>query len=429
MYKQVKEKNLSMEIQRIQALLEKYKNDQLNEKELEELSNGLSKLNEQEKEDLTTTYAPLWEKAKAGELPSTTNEPDWQQLLHTVVNAATTEPTSRVVPLYKRVWLRYAAVFILIAAGAYVWLQQKPTTPATQPTKVSYTPPALIRPGGNKATLTLSNGTSITLDSATEGSLAMQGATQVMKQQDGAIIYKGTATTNGETIYNTISIPKGGQYQLTLSDGTKVWLNSLTSLHYPVSFNGKNRTVTLEGEAYFEVAKDKTKPFLVLYKNMKVEVLGTHFNIMAYEDEATKTTLLEGSVKVGSRQWAVGSGEKAKGKGQKAKVEYEVILKPGEQAILSQSSQTSLPIPVQTVDAEQAIAWKNGFFHFDKADMPTVLREVARWFDLDIVYKGSVSPDLFSGKIQRNLPLQSILNYFKDSNLNFEIQGRTLIVL
>ncbi|OQP38666.1 hypothetical protein A4H97_18270 [Niastella yeongjuensis] len=423
-----------MEIQRIQALLEKYKNDQLNEKELEELSNGLSQLNEQEKEDLTTTYAPLWEKAKAGELPASHKEPDWQQLLHAVVNTETTKPPARVIPLYKQTWLRYAAVFVLAAAGAYVWLQQKSVTPAAQSTPISYTPPASIHPGGNKATLTLSNGTSITLDSATDGSLAMQGTTQVMKQQNGAIIYKGNAASNSETIYNTITIPKGGQYQLTLSDGTKVWLNSLTSLHYPVSFNGKTRTVTLEGEAYFEVAKDKTKPFQVLYKNMQVEVLGTHFNIMAYDDEATKTTLLEGSVKVGRQpSYAKASAGEAEGR------EQSIVLKPGEQAIVAASPLTTHHSPLTThyspltieqlPDAEQTIAWKNGYFHFDKADMPTVLREVARWFDLDIVYKGTVSQDLFSGKMQRNLPLQTILNYFKDSNLNFEIQGHTLIVL
>lgn len=404
-----------MEIQQIQALLEKYTTDQLSEKELEELSNGLSQLSEKEQEELFKMYAPLWEQAKAGTLPATTAEPNWQQLLDVAVSSDYTT-TSRVIPFYKRAWLRYAAVFVLIPAGGYLWLTSKPVTKQKQPAPLSYQQPVQIKPGSNKATLTLSNGNSITLDSAINGSLVMQGSTQVMKLQDGSIIYKNGTGENSETLYNTISIPKGGQYQLTLADGTKVWLNASSSLHYPVAFNKKNRTVNLEGEAYFEVAKDRSRPFQVYYKNMKVEVLGTHFNIMAYDDEqATKTTLLEGSVKISATgsQPAIGNRQSA-------------ILKPGEQAVATANASLTIH---HSPDVEEAIAWKNGFFHFDKADMPTVLRQVARWFDLEIVYKGPVSQDLFSGKIERNLPLQSILNLFRQSNLKFELKGRTLIIL
>lgn len=406
-----------MEIQQIQALLEKYTTDQLSEKELEELSNGLSQLSEKEQEELFKMYAPLWQQAKAGTLPATTAEPNWQQLLNVAVSSGNTATTSRVIPLYKRAWLRYAAVFVLIAAGGYLWLTSKPVTKQKQQAPIAYQQPVQIKPGGNKATLTLSNGNNITLDSAINGSLVMQGSTQVMKLQDGSIIYKNGAGENSETLYNTISIPKGGQYQLTLADGTKVWLNASSSLHYPVAFNKKNRTVNLEGEAYFEVAKDRSRPFQVFYKNMKVEVLGTHFNIMAYEDEqATKTTLLEGSVKISAITERSGQAGRAQ----------SAILKPGEQAVATANA----PLTIHhSSDVEEAVAWKNGFFHFDKADMPTVLRQVARWFNLEIVYKGPVSQDLFSGKIERNLPLQSILNLFKQSNLNFELKGRTLIIL
>lgn len=399
-----------MDIQRIQALLEKYASDELGEKELEELSTGLAHLNEKEREDLIAMYAPVWEKAKAGELPVADKEQDWQQMLNVVVHSDSEAQKTPVVPLYKRPWLRYAAVFALIAAGAYFWLQQRPTAAVTPKATVrNEQQPVQIQPGGNKATLTLSNGNNISLDSATNGSLAMQGTMQVMKLQDGSIVYKGAPAKNGETLYNTISIPKGGQYQLTLSDGTKVWLNALTSLHYPVSFNGNERVVTLEGEAYFEVAHDKSKPFQVMYKNMKVEVLGTHFNVMAYEDEATiQTTVLEGKVRV------------QEGNSQ------QKILTPGKQAQLNRHTKE---IQLKEVPAEATVAWKNGYFHFDQADMQAVLRQLARWYDLEIVYKGRVSEDLFSGKIERGLPLQSILSLLKQSNMAFEIKGRRLVIL
>ena len=398
-----------MEVQRIQALLEKYTSGQLSEQEQEELSDRLASLDEQEKETLFNLYAPLWEKVKNGQLPSPHRDRDWQQMLDMVMHSEEAEPEQPVVPFYKKPWIRYAAVFLLIAGGTYIWMQQRPAiAPAKQIEQVTYQP-APIQPGGHKARLTLSNGNTIVLDSAANGSLAMQGNTQVMKLDNGSILYKAGTTPHDEMLYNTISIPKGGQYQLTLPDGTSVWLNALSSLYYPVSFTGNKREVALEGEAYFEVAKDRSRPFRVTYKNTQIEVLGTHFNVMAYEDEAAiQTTVLEGAVRVqqeGSRQQ---------------------VLTPGKQARINRRTHE---VMINKVEAGMFVAWKEGFFHFDKADMATVLRQLARWYDLEISFKGDLPKDLFSGKIERSLPLQSILHLLKQSNLHFEIKDRTLTVL
>jgi len=334
-------------------------------------------------------------------------------------------------------WMRYAALvagLFLVSATGYFLLHKKSTGPVTPLTNKS---PCIqdIAPGTQKAVLTLADGSSIILDSAVNGPLTHQGNSVVNKKKDGELEYKSAipdksgqaGNRQSATTFNTLSTPRGGQYQLVLSDGSKVWLNAASSITYPTAFTGNERKVQITGEAYFEVTHNSKMPFVVEKGSMTVEVLGTHFNINAYEDEsAIQTTLLQGSVKVGSRQWAAGSGEKAEGRGQRVeKKEQSIILKPGEQTSLSQTSQLSQPIPVQT---DEVMAWKNGLFQFHNAGLAAVLRQISRWYDVDIRYAGEMPVREFEGKIQRNLTLLQVLKILEKNQVHLTLEGKTIIV-
>jgi transmembrane sensor len=347
----------------------------------------------------------------------------------------------RVIPIWrtKRTWWVAAGTMMLMATAGYFLFTHKGPVPVIVHTPKPETRP--VTPGGNKALLTLGDGSVIVLDSAANGALSQQGKTIVLKKQDGKLIYQSQRNGNQEAVaWNTISTPRGGQYQVVLPDGTNVWLNAVSSLRFPAGFTGKQREVELTGEAYFEVksltapagGENEKMPFVVKIttpngKGAEIKVLGTHFNINAYDDEpAIKTTLLEGSVKVASRQWAVGSGEKAEGRGQKAEKEQSVILKPGEQVSLSHTSQLSQPIPVQT---EEAVAWKDGRFVFNEAGVETVMREIARWYDVEIEYAGKVPTEKFEGEIPRNSNIQEVFKILELSNVHCKIEGRKITVM
>jgi transmembrane sensor len=277
------------------------------------------------------------------------------------------------------------------------------------------------------------------LDNAANGKLAQEGATNVMKSKDGMISYSLPTGREGRgeaaITWNTLATPRGGQYQLVLPDGSKVWLNAAASIKFPTAFAGNERRVEITGEVYFEVSKDPIKPFIVNIQEGngssrgQVEVLGTHFNINAYDDEeAIKTTLLEGKVKVDSRQWAVGSEEKAEGSRQRAEgKEQSVILKPGEQVSLSHSSQLSHPIPVQT---DEVLAWKNGLFHFENVDIKTVMRQLSRWYDIEVEYKGAIKTEPLFIEVPRNTTLLEVLKVLETTaGLQLRLEGKKVTVL
>ena len=273
-----------------------------------------------------------------------------------------------------------------------------------------------LLPGSNKATLTLANGSKIDLDDSKNGTIANQADIIVAKSRSGQIEYNNagnTAATNQAfqsnlSAFNTIVTPRGGQYAVVLSDGTKVWLNAASSLKYPVAFTGNERNVELTGEAYFEVAKDATKPFFVKSNSQTVEVLGTHFNINSYADEkATKTTLLEGSVKVSNLANA-----------------SVIKLKPGQQAV-NGAGQMHI---IYNADIDEAMAWKNGKFLFNDTELQTIMRQLSRWYDVDVEYKGTITERHYRGKISRNVPVSQIFEILKTSGLNFTINGRKIIV-
>ncbi|SMC87343.1 FecR family protein [Pedobacter nyackensis] len=305
-------------------------------------------------------------------------------------------------------YMSAAAVLIIVGVAAYLFLNKSDRKEQSLAAK--------IVPGTNTATLTLGDGRKINLSDAENGALVEQTGIQITKSADGQLLYKVEGTEEGvdqsKISYNTVETPKGGQYQIILPDGTKVWLNAASSLKFPLSFaSSVDRKVELNGEAYFEVRKDKSHPFKVINEGQEVEVLGTHFNINGYKDEgAIKTTLLEGSVKVSST-YGVNS--------------EEVIIRSGEQAVL-----TKRGIEVVKKDIEQVVDWKNGDFIFQQESLKDVMSKIGRWYNVKVVYDQDVNQKLtFSGQMSRSNSIFEILKSLESTDeIKFEIKESTIKV-
>ena len=305
-------------------------------------------------------------------------------------------------PVHRLFWKRWAvaaSIILIVGAGSYFLFFNKTDK---KDAIVKTTEPAkdVEAPKGTKAMITLANGKKVLLDSLTSGTLAIQGNVNLKKTVDGQIIYNGSST---EVEFNTLFNPKGSNVvPLTLSDGTKVWLNSESSIHYPIAFVGNERKVEITGEAYFEVAKNAGMPFRVkINESAAVEVLGTHFNINAYQDEATiNTTLLEGSIRVTADK----------------KVQ---LLSPGQQA---QANANAIRL-VKDADVAQAVAWKDGLFAFTDADLPTVMRQLARWYNVEVKYEGTIPEKEFNGKIGKTLTLNQVLRVLMKTGINYRIEN------
>ncbi|NML36901.1 FecR family protein [Chitinophaga sp. G-6-1-13] len=314
-----------------------------------------------------------------------------------------------VVSLARRRWMYPAAAAVILAVvlvTAAFWRSRGPQPPlADHPAA----PVHEVMPGGNKAMLTLADGSTITLDSAGNGALAQQGNVQVVQVNNGQLAYQASGShAAGAVQYNTLAIPRGGQFRVTLPDGTNVWINAASTLRYPTAFSGTDRTVELTGEAYFEVAKMPEKPFHVKVRNMDVQVLGTHFNVMAYTEETSvQTTLLEGAVKVHTAG-------------------AETALRPGQQLRMEQTGQLSV---VNHADLDEIIAWKNGYFQFNHEKLPGVMRQIARWYDVDIAYEGNIPDREFGGKISRNSSIEEVLRILELSKIHFRIEKKKIIVI
>ncbi|PWS30506.1 FecR family protein [Pedobacter paludis] len=322
-------------------------------------------------------------------------------------NRLKTETPVRI-KIFNQPWFKYvsaACIIITLSIGLYFLVATKSRTSLSTNNLAKD-----IQPGGNKAVLTLSNGTQVVLDSASNGKLAQQGNGEINKLNDGHIAYNNLNDANKEVVFNSLSTPKGGQYQLSLPDGTQVWLNSASSIKYPTSFKGKDRVVEITGEAYFEVAKNKAMPFKVIVSHSVIEVLGTHFNVNAYSDEAsTKTTLLEGHVKVEELQ-----------------SHQFKLIKPGEQVQLLKNGLSMLV--KSNVDVDQIMAWKIGFFEFSNTDLPTIMRQIGRWYNIDVEFKGAIGSEEFGGRISKNLPLSKVLKLLETNGIKFRLEEKRLIV-
>ncbi len=300
-----------------------------------------------------------------------------------------------------------ACVIGLLALSAFLWVSRDAKKEIPQAISNNKAVKNDVPAGRNKAILKLADGSTIVLDDAQKGALPPQGNTKVFKYE-GKIAYEPGHAASKRILFNTISTPRGGQYQIILADGTSVWLNAASSLHFPTSFEGKERRVEVTGEAYFEVARNETVPFAVSITGAEIRVLGTHFNVMAYADEAIrKTTLLEGSVKF-------------------IKDELQTILKPGQQSQLAKSGQIKV---VRNIDIEEVMAWKNGYFYFEKANIETVMRQLARWYNVDVVYRNKKTSDLFHVDIQRDTKLSEVLKALQLAcGVQLKIEGQKVIV-
>lgn len=316
-------------------------------------------------------------------------------------------PIHHIRPARGYAWVIAAAsILLMCGAGAY-FLFFRSTEKPTNTIAIGTPSNDVKAPAKNRATITLASGQKVFLDSAANGTLATQGNIQIKKSGDGIIAYNGNEQPKNELVYNTLTNPRGSKViDITLSDGTQVWLNAESSLKYPVAFAGNERKVEITGEAYFDVAHDKTKPFTVSKGNKQVQVLGTHFNINAYDDEKDmKVTLLEGSVKILNGD------------------EREVI-KPGQQAQVSDKIKI-----INGIDTALVMAWKNGIFLFDKTDVQLTMNQVARWYDVDIEYQGNVTGS-FSGTIKRQENASQVLKMLAlTGEVQFKIEGKKITVM
>ena len=396
---------------RITYLLERKLAQQATPAEIEELNTLVQ--NAGEDNALREALAATW-------LQYTTNDQLPQQEADELFNNIITtseglhRQPAKLVPLIGGMasWGRIVAaaiIILLLGAGAWLFFNNKNNHPGISPVIADVQAPASAN-----AVLTLANGQQVELNKTAAGDIAQQGNAHVAKLADGQIVYNSGTTSSNTTpgtpvAYNTLTVPRGSQVvNMVLADGSKVWLNAASSIRYPVSFTGNNRNVEMTGEVYFEVAKDATKPFIVnISQGARVEVLGTHFNIKAYNDDPDiKTTLLEGKVKA-------------------ANTNKEVILKPGEQAILSH---TSLTIN-QSPDLDEVMAWKNGRFEFGGNTIEPIMQQVARWYNVDIEYSGPKPTDNFMGGTSRQANVSELLKILEQTKaVRFHIEEKKIIV-
>ncbi|SDE58797.1 FecR family protein [Mucilaginibacter pineti] len=381
---------------RLQDLLTRYAENSCTREELLELFTMIKDAGGNE--SLKETLAPIWETIGADDkIPDLDRDRIYENIMSgTPVRQMHTS----------RKWIRYAAAAILLfSASIGFYLLNRTSAPAQSGL---YAKKTVSEHEHNKAVLTLSDGSHVTLNSKRSGVIATQNQVPVNQSANGEIAYQPNVIPKSlKPTFNILATPLGGQYAITLIDGTKVWLNAMSSLKYPVTFTGNERRVELSGEGYFEVAKNKSMPFIVTVNNSEVKVYGTHFNIMGYASEnSTGVTLLEGSVKVTNDS-------------------RSKMLLPGQQAAIKDHM-----ILISPADGEQAIAWKNGNFNFAHERIDVIMRKLSRWFDIDVSYQGEVTREGFVGTLPRSTDLAQILKTLELTGLvHFKVNGRSVTVM
>ncbi|HWK07431.1 MAG TPA: FecR domain-containing protein [Puia sp.] len=391
----------------IHDFLQRYDGNTFTEEEHRQFLDWLRTASTGEVEEIADQYRSLIEEKAPLE---NTSYPGLATGIETALDEVDLNRTKRI-PLYKRTWFRVAAAILAIVSvsGLYFVLTQKGQYPAVAK-KETKAPAGDVLPGSNKAVLVKSDGSEVVLEDANNQTIREKNG-QEIANKNGALSYNTVNPVPVDKImYNTVRVPRKGQYQLVLADGTKVWLNAESSLTYPTAFNGNERIVEITGEGYFEVAKNAEKPFHVIHDKIDVQVLGTHFNVNSYTDEKeAKITLLEGAVAV-STSPSTGS---------------EVQLKPGQQARLGTNGKLRV---LDDADIEEVMAWKEGRFQFKDADLKSIMRQLMRWYDIDVEYKGNIEDRFFTADISRNKNLSSVVKILELSNIHCTIEGRTLIV-
>lgn len=381
-----------MNLPKIKELLEKYGNGQCTDAERE--------IVEQWYQQLKNTGSFEWKDDKKKKIKAS---------IEKIIRERTgLQKQGKVHSIHKRRIYWYAAASVAVIAISLIYFKMLNRSSGGDVNHLVHITNDVKAPEANRAMVTLADGSKVYLDSAGTGAVAMQGNMKLVKLPSGEIAYQNASgEVSSKLQYNTLSNPRGSKViQMVLADGSKVWLNAGSALTYPVAFVGKERSVSITGEAYFEVAHDASKPFTVFKDKVAVKVLGTHFNINAFQDdgEDIEVTLLVGSVSVNS----------GNAKGQ---------LKPGEQARVGKGLKV-----VTDVDVNGVMAWKNGYFHFDDASLQNVMERISRWYDVKVVYKGEVPKKRFAGEMQRDLSLSEIIQILERNKIHFEIVGKELIV-
>ncbi len=297
-----------------------------------------------------------------------------------------------------------AAVLLLVCSALYF------SSPQKLPEQAKEKSAAVILPGGNKAELLLADGSVVPLSDAKTGFIAQQGKVNINKLEEGRISYEASSIQLGAVVsYNALKTPKGGQYQVDLPDGTRVWLNSASSIRFPTAFSGEDRQVEVSGEVYFEVAKNKHKPFKVISQGQMVVVLGTHFNVNAYpEEQYIKTSLLEGSVKVLTDK-------------------KSLLIKPGQQTVFDIKTKETT---IQNMDAEGVLAWQKGYFQFNNEDIRSIMRKLSRWYDIEVEYDRDFINQRFNGSVSRFEEASKVLKMLEyTGTVHFKTKGRRVTVM
>lgn len=347
---------------------------------------------------------PVYVREELEKMYSYNMEDGWQKLQAKYTGAENLVAIQQ--PRRWKYWIA-AAVILFAIAGAALFFVYIPRNQKQLADHTTVKPAAdVAAPGISKATITLQDGTRIAVDSTAIGNMALQGKTIIRKTAEGQILYAAGDKAGAETQFNTLTNPRGSRVvQLTLSDGTKLWLNAESEIRYPVAFTGKQREVSVEGEVYFEVAKDPAKHFIVTSNGVTVQVTGTHFNVNAYKDEASlKVTLLEGAVKV-------------------SKENNTVNLSPGEQAQVNNDIRID-----RQADIEQVMAWKNGLFIFNGTDIYTTMRQLSRWYDVDVKFKENIT-ERFYGDISRGKNISVVLGILETTgSVHFKTTGNMIEV-
>lgn len=396
-----------MNIDRLNYLFERYESNTASDEELEELFSILGK--DSQKEMLLSFLTNSMQNSAPDHSIDTGK---WQPVIDKIVRTETSQEQPTVYKLSPRRWsyvAAAAALLFLAGIGAYFFINKKENLEIAQNQAPSND---ISAPEASKAYITLADGSRIMLDTASNGELAVQGNAQVVKLDDGQIVYEGKG---GRAVYNTLVNPRGSRVvSLTLTDGTKVWLNAGSSITYPTSLSGNERVVEMTGEAYFEVKSrissvTNTKmPFYVRRNELQVEVLGTHFNVNAYDNEShIRVTLLEGAVQVGS----VKSGQKEQ-------------LIPGQQA----EYKNGVTKVISEVDIHRTMAWKNGYFDFNDVNLRDMMRQLERWYDISVNYQGNIPSIVFKGQMDRNVQLTDVIRFLNAFGIKAELTGRTLTV-
>lgn len=392
----------------IRSLFQRYMEGQCSEEECRQLLRELA----------GTDDAAFWERmlidyARQQQADPTYREDRWNGMWKRIVDThpeAPSQPRIRHMSPLRRVRLAAAiAAMLVLGMGLWYAFSYRTGRPAFAE-KTSPSPMEDVAPGGNKALLKLASGQVIQLNAAPNGLLTTQGGSRVTKIASGLVSYslRSTTASPASVTYNTITTPRGGQYALALADGTKVWLNAASSLTFPTAFTGEDRTVVLQGEAYFEVVHSAAHPFRVRTSAAVIEDIGTRFNVMAYPDEPHwKATLVDGLVRVSD-------GEDTK------------MLTPGQQAMGS-VRKGDMAI-VQDADVEEATAWKDGFFEFSTADVGDIMRQISRWYDVEIDYVNGLPAGHITGKIPRHTNLSKVLEMMQLSGIRFKMEDRKVIV-